>query len=133
MSLRLVIALQTTEDIAREWDSHLSQGGAFVRGASAERAAACTVVLVAPSERELELSGRVVFASGDGVGVQLDGFGAELRDRIHAFLHTSAEASDDDDDDDDDPERDPLAKNVYERIRNLPMAQQLKLSREGEL
>jgi hypothetical protein len=127
MGLRLVIQLETYEDAAREWECHFSQGGAFVRGASAERSASCTVVLVDPLERELELAGLVVYSGPEGVGVQLDNFGADLRDRIETWLNERER-------DDDDPEtRDPAAHNVYERIRNLPIAQQLKLAREGEL
>jgi hypothetical protein len=120
MDLRLVIEMSTDEDVEREWTTHLSQGGAFVAGATAERNLACTVVLVDPDGRELSLTGRTVFCDASGVGVQLDDFGAELRGRIETFLK-------------EEPERDAAAKNVYERLRGLNLNDQMKAARDGEL
>jgi hypothetical protein len=139
MDLRLVIELATDEDVAREWSTHLSQGGAFARDATAPCNQACVIVLLDRHGRELELAGRTVWSGDGGVGVQLDGFDRVLRERIDAWLQAPppadapadapAEASADEDDE----HRDPIARNVYERMRNLPIAQQLRAAREGEL
>jgi hypothetical protein len=127
MDLRLVIELATDEDVARAWSTHLSQGGAFAPNATAACNQACLIVLVDPHGRELELAGRTVWVGDGGVGVQIDGFDRVLRERIDLWLkEPPAEEKEEDDDD-------PIARNVYERMRNLPMAHQLKYAREGEL
>ena len=126
MELRFVVEMTTDEDVAREWSTHLTHGAAFARAATAPRNQPCTIVLVCPRGRELELPGRTVWEGDGGVGVQLDGFDQALRDRIDAWLKEK-------DADDEEDDREPIAKNVYERLRNLPIAQQLKMAREGEL
>jgi hypothetical protein len=57
--LRFVVDLPTAESVANEWRSHLSAGGAYVRGAQGDHDAPCVLVLRGPGGRELELSGRV--------------------------------------------------------------------------
>jgi len=166
MELRLRIELTSAADAAREWREHLSSGGAFVRGASAEANLACTVVLADPCGRELELPAQTVYAGGDGVGVALDGFDAQLRGKVQAWIDATEDALDldppttraeigipivrfgvpvedepeappdetaEEGEDEDEPERDPLARNVFERLRNLPVVAQLKVAREGEV
>ena len=44
-----------------------------------------------------------------------------------------AEHEDDEDDDDDEFKRDPVARNVFERLRNLSIVDQLKIARAGEV
>ena len=85
MELRLVIELATADEVAQEW-RHLSVGGAFVRGAVAEQQQACTLVLIARGRTPLELPARAVYTSAEGVGVQLDDFGAALRQRLQAWV-----------------------------------------------
>lgn len=183
-----MIELSTAEDVGREWRSHLSCGGAFVRGAVAEAQQECLLVLVGPGGAQLELPARAVFASGDGVGLEIDGFAA-VKPRVEAWVEevssppadeldppttrvaraatgmpmvkfsiggpvpepepepapaaepvaAAAPEPDDDDDrqepaeDDEEMMRDPVARNVFERLRNLSVVQQLKVAREGEV
>jgi hypothetical protein len=136
MDLRLVIELATDDDVAREWTTHLSHGGAFAANTTGEPNQACVVVLVDPRGRELELAGRTVWCGDGGVGVQLDGFDRVLRERIETWLAEKPpadEAADEAAADEKDADGAGIARNVYERMRNLPMAQQLKHAREGEL
>jgi hypothetical protein len=124
-ALRLVIELPTAEDVSREWQAHLSCGGAFVRGAAAETARDCLLVLVGPGGAQLELAARTVFANGDGVGVEIVDFAAE-KARIETWMTDTAG-------DDEELARDPVAKNVFERLRHLTVVQQLKVARDGEV
>lgn len=87
MGTTLTIELRSVDDVRREWANHLSKGGAYVRGASAD--GAVTLVLVGPAG-PLELAARTVFRSGDGVGLELHGFGPELRDRIEVWVEACA-------------------------------------------
>jgi hypothetical protein len=145
MDLRFVIELRGRHDVDREW-ANLSCGGAFVRGARADTNLACTLVLIGASGATLELPARTVHGSAEGIGVAIDGFDPAMRDRIHAWLATAtatattADAGEDGDADDADdadrvvrPPADPVARNVFERLRRLTVVQQLKVAREGEV
>jgi len=149
MQLRLVIDLPTADDVARQWRAHLSAGGAFVVGATAAANQPCVVVLAGPCGVCLELAARTVWCGDGGVGVQLDDWDATLRERIERWVAAAqvepangeaepgaaAAAGDHPPDDEDDPEllRDPVARNVFERLRHLSVVEQLKIARGGEV
>jgi len=139
--LRLVLELPTAEAVATEWTTHLSAGGAYVKGATAERDARCLLVLRGPGGSELEVPGKVVYCGPEGVGI-------ELADKlpVKAWVEqmqgppepepAQPDEPDEpaaDDDDDDDPERDPAARNVFERLRGMTVAAQLKLARDSDV
>lgn len=142
MALRFVIELPTVADVTREWTRNLSAGAAFVRGVAAEEARECVVVLVGPCGTSLELTAITVYAGDDGVGVQLDGWDGELRGRVERWVQTvappEAEAAADaaaeaEAEADAEAERDPIARNVFERLRNLSVVEQLEIARRGEV
>jgi len=62
-----------------------------------------------------------VLASPDGAGLELADFAA-ARPRIEAWIEELST-----------PDRDPIARNVFERLRHLTIVQQLKVAREGEV
>jgi hypothetical protein len=126
LGLRLVIELSSEEDVEHEWTTHFSQGAAFVRDTTAETNQACTVVVICPRGRELELAGRTVWCGEGGVGVALDGWDRAAKDKLETWLRESET-------EEMVPRDDAPAKNVYERVRNLPLVEQVKLARDGEL
>ncbi len=126
-ALRLVLELPTSEAVAAEWKSHLSAGGAYVKGATGDHNAPCVLVLRGPGDRELEVAGKIVFASADGVGV-------ELADKkvveawVEEMQHGEPEAEPEPED-----ERDPAARNVFDKLRGLTVAAQLKVARDSDV
>lgn len=130
---RIVMDFESAEALQREFDSHLAKGGAFT--ASQQPVAEgcdCQLVLVHPAGgAELELPARVVFkaaAPESRIGVAIDDFTPELRDRIRSFIAPPAPAAE--------PSprgRGATRKPAHERVRNLSVAAAVKVAREGEL
>jgi hypothetical protein len=133
-------------ELARHWREHLSRGAAWLAGRAVERDRVCDLVLVAPGGAKLAVTARVVFANAHGTGLALEGFGPSLRAQLEELVQAAERAApiaapppapaapdEPDDDDDDDDARDPIAKNVHERLRHLSMAEQHKVARDGEI
>jgi hypothetical protein len=114
--------------LEQHWREHLSRGGAWVTGQALERDAACELVLIAPGGARLALAARVVFADGNGCGLAFEGFGPAVRDQIEELVRATAS----EDETLDDVERDPIAKNVQERLRRLSPVEAQKMARDGE-
>src|SRR5687767_3638210 len=85
---RFVIEFPDVGGLEAEWQRHLARGGAFVPGVALAREARCTLVLVRPGDGDrMTLAAHVVWAGdGHGVGLELDDFGASLRDRIRGWI-----------------------------------------------
>lgn len=120
-------------EIEQHWREHLSRGGAWVAGRALDRNATCELVLIIPGGARLAVTARVVFADGNGSGLALEDFGAELRAKLEELVKAAATATPDPDPDDEAAEeRDPIARNVHERLRGLTLVEQLKVARDGE-
>jgi hypothetical protein len=172
VDLRLVLELRTGADVAREWP-HLSCGGAFVRGVQAPPNQRCVLVLIGPDGAQLELTGKTVYRSDDGVGVQLDDLDGARKEQVHGWLAIGDDldppttratpmptvrfasepppealdtlgALDAPTEHDATPpveapadqaeeELDPVARNVFQGLRNLSVVEQLKIARDGEI
>lgn len=128
----------------------LQSGGLFVPGARHALNEQCEVRFRF-ADVEHSVTARVVFSDGAGVGLELSVVGDErlaLVERLRWQRTQPAlpdEASDDGeavasdaskgDDDGDDDDRDPAAPRrapLHERVRNLSVAEQLKLAHQGE-
>ncbi len=101
----------------------LAAGGVFVPGCALPLDTACTLLVRGPAG-ELTLEARVVFADGAGAGLQILGWTQEMKSRILALLVEPEPAAEG-------PDR-AAPKNVNERLRNLTLAQQVKIARSGE-
>jgi hypothetical protein len=140
----VVIELAANERHTRD----LSAGGVLVPGCALELNAECELVVRAAAG-ELRLAARVVFLDPQrGAGLELLGFGPELKEQLAALAaavppapaglaHGSGELDVlDDDDDAAEPAAaagEEPAQSVYDRLRHLPLAQQLKRAHSGDL
>jgi hypothetical protein len=148
-------------DFERHWRDHLSRGGAWLRAVQLTPDAACELVLIGPGGARAVVAARAVFVDGSGTGLAIEQFGPPLRAQLEALRvvapdagagpaapspaeateaagssaaiagDDAGDAGDDDNDEDDEP-RDPIARNVHERLRNLPLTEQIRFAREGE-
>ena len=125
------------ENLARD----LAAGGIFVPTCELAVMDMCDLV-VTTAAGDLSFEARVVFsAPTGGCGLELVGFGPALRDQLSQLLADAAartaslQFSADDaaaaDEEgpgpsSEEPAREPLAKNVYERLRGLTLPEQLK-------
>jgi hypothetical protein len=130
----------------------LARGGLFLPGEELPIASECDVLIYGP-EAPVVVCARVVFADGTGVGLELQ-LDAELRGELVALARAAPPAedfsqdfagdsvsdgvpADEEDTQEEDeppaPANEPLAKNVYERLRGLSLVDQYKVARNGEL
>jgi hypothetical protein len=150
----VVLDLFADHDLARD----LVAGGVFVPECTVGINEDCFLV-VRVGDDELRVDARVVFVDpGKGAGLQILGHGPELREKIAALaqhvgieppktatgsgvdLDDQAEAeaaatagtAQTDTDDDAEVERG-IPRNVHERLRNLPLTEQLRLAHKGEI
>jgi hypothetical protein len=148
---RLVITFDDTEALRRELDDNFVNGGTFAAGAAGiGQGQECEVVIVHPGDgAERVIPARAVWLCDAGVGVAFADFDEQMLEALRVFVDfhdvapAEAEPEDDGEDDpeddgEDDPEdddeifrREPLARNVQERLRNLSGAEQLKVARAG--
>jgi hypothetical protein len=94
----------------------LSAGGVFVPGCALELNAACELV-VRGAAGELRLDARVVFLDPRGAGLELVGFGPEMKERLATLAQGSGESS----------------GSGEALLRHLPLAQQIKKAHSGDL
>jgi hypothetical protein len=153
MAERVVIDVDQAPHLARD----LAAGGVFVPGCTLPFNTDCTLVIRGASG-EVEVQARVVFVDGQrGAGLQVMGFDAELKERLVALAAAPAvpESEDEDDpasaageaaelaaepaaDDDDvlggekDPEKRKRAETIHQRLRNLPLHEQIKAAHSGD-
>jgi len=146
----VILDLSDPGELVQQWRDHLRRGGAFVRGTRLDANTACSLALRLPDGGELVLSARAVWAGPDGTGFELHQFGPEMRERLAALVEATdlppeleaaepeaaePEAADDDTATDERavPESAGVARNVHERLRNLNLAEQHKVARDGEM
>lgn len=154
---RVEIDLAAASNLAAQisaWNS----GGVFAPGVALESLCECDVALLGYGET-LVLAGRVIMVTAAGVGIEFVGYDVATKTALKTFGHilqaaataamaaasANASAGDDtptddnsaDDDAADDAAADdgqPVgAKPAHERLRNLPMAEQMKFALKGEL
>ncbi|HPH69975.1 MAG TPA: hypothetical protein PLF40_29700 [Kofleriaceae bacterium] len=152
---RVAIDLAAASNLAAQvaaWKS----GGVFAPGQTLEAMAECDVALTAHSE-SLVLPGRVIMVTPGGIGIEFVPYDANTKAALKTFgdvilaavaapsepivsttVATVDAASDADADanandavDDADARRGPAS--AHERLRNLPIAEQIKLALKGEL
>jgi hypothetical protein len=154
MAGRSTVVIELVADARHARD--LSAGGVFVPGCALELSAECGLV-VRGAAGELHLDARVVFLDPDrGAGLELIGFGPEMKEQLAALIGTSEAASEaslaaalalgsgelDLPADGagaeacggaaagDEPE---AWQSVADRLRHLPLAQQIKRAHTGDL
>jgi len=149
--------------LREEFSKNLSTGGCFVAGVSGlSQTQLCCLALVHPeSGAQLELMARVVWVTGDGVGLAFEKFGPVLRERIRDFVEApaaaepvaepappkpastepastepaSTEPASTEPAPADKQPQDPAprsGRSVHERMRGLSATEQLRVAREGE-
>ncbi len=135
---RIVLTFDSLESLQREFDKNLRTGGAFAAGASPlpERSA-CLLVLIHPeSHDEISLTAEVVYvkpdAPGMGVGVHIQDFGPALIERLRAFVQHAPPTPPPEPSTPEEPHR-PASTAIIDKLRNISVAEQLKVAREGGL
>jgi len=124
------IEFESVEALEQENERNLRNGGAMACTAIDAAEGQCRkVVIVHPGDGQaLELEGRVVWVGEqDGarvVGLAFVGFGPEMRQRIAEFVAAHKEAA---------PAGKSAAQTVYDRLRGLSGAEQMRIAREGEV
>lgn len=120
---KILFAFDTVEALKAEVDGNIKAGRIYIPGATGgvERKA-CVVVLQHPgSGAEFEFTGECVWARDDGIGVQFTPPDAKLLADLHAFVASEG----------DEEKATGVAKNVFERVRNLNTTEQQRYAREG--
>lgn len=140
----VVLELAGDHKLARD----LVAGGVFVPGYNLALNEECELVLRGADATELRIAARVVWSDASGIGLQLHDCNAELKQRIAALANPgsapqepdeptpAAEAQGDGpaaDEPDASTEEGKHALTMHERLRHLPLAQQLKVAHHGEL
>lgn len=124
------IEFDNMEDLKREFESNLYNGGAFCPSAGeVEENQICDVCLVHPATgARLVLPGRVVslVPTGDktGAGLAFEGFDAGMRARLTRFVEGGVKPEEPE------PGR---RKTIHERMRSLSIVEQHRIAREGEV
>jgi hypothetical protein len=116
----VVIELAAGAQTARD----LAAGGVFAPGCALELSTECDLV-VRGAAGELRVGARVVFRDPrGGAGLELIGFGPEMKEQLAALAAPAAPA-----------EVDAAADSpqLHERLRQLPLAQQIKRAHSGDL
>jgi hypothetical protein len=117
----------------------LAAGGIRVPDCSLELCAECEL-LVRGAAGELRLDARVVFLDPrGGVGLELVGFGPEMKEQLAVLIAPAAGALAHGSGELDVPEGEAPgpgaepAQSVHDRLRHLPLAQQIKRAHSGDL
>ena len=124
------IEFACVEELEKENEQNLRNGGAMVRTAvDAVEGQIRKVAIVHPGDGEtLELEGRVVWVGEQGgaraVGLAFVGFCPDMRKRIAQFVTAHKEPA---------PAVRSAPPTVYDKLRGLTVAQQLKVARDGEV
>lgn len=134
MAARPTVVIELAADAQRARD--LAAGGILVPDCSLELCAECEL-LVRGAAGELRLDARVVFLDPrGGAGLELIGFGPEMKEQLAVLVappaaggelaHGSGELDMPDDEV-------PAPGSVHDRLRHLPLAQQIKRAHSGDL
>lgn len=108
----VVIELAASAQTARD----LAAGGVFAPGCTLELSAECDLV-VRGAAGELRVEARVVFRDPrGGAGLELIGFGPEMKEQLAALTGAAVDSP-----------------QLHERLRQLPLAQQIKRAHSGDL
>jgi hypothetical protein len=124
---QVVLDLATDHTLARD----LAAGGVFVPGCTVAVMADVELVIRAGDE-ELSCAARVVWHDGNGAGLELVDCTPEVKAKLAAMAAAEDERGGADADDGK-PDRDPIARNIHERLRGLNLAQQVKAAQHGEI
>ena len=130
MGTTVELCFDDAGELARHWREHLSRGAAWLAGRTLEPTLECQLVIRAPGGGTLAIAARVVLATAQGSGLELTGFGPTLREQLEAFVSTAEDAPEPEPEPE--PERDPIARNVHERLRGLSPVEQHKIAMTGE-
>lgn len=143
MTASLVLSFEDRAALEREHTENFAHGRAFVPGThDVALLAPCLFTLVHPETGDAcEIAARVVMVLADGVALEFTERSDEARERIRAFIHTSAHPAHGANDDGLDlleglaSEDDELAaphnpvRDRQLRLRNLPVGERLRVAR----
>lgn len=130
---QIVVAFDSREELAREFETNLRHGGTFARGATGFDAGdPCDLVLVHPdNKKEMLLPASVVWVALDkdaaGVGVSIQNFTPAIREQLFSFVNGPCEDSDSP------SEAKADEKNLHVQLRGLNPSQQQKIARGKDL
>lgn len=142
--MEIRITFGSLEALEKAFEDTLSRGGAFADGCyEVSDGDEVELALVHPADGAIKaLRARVVWVvpqgHGGGVGLEIVDFTPELRDELAEFItvHSGCAAGDEPDVEQRqplvrDPNKNPL--NVHERLRNLSVAEQHRIARDGDV
>jgi len=154
---RIVVRFDSIGHLKDEYTRNIRKGGVFAPGADgADYLSPCMLVLVHPlSGAQLELRAEVVYVQpdepGKGVGVHVSDFGPAAIAALETFMGSDPGASEPDvtaavgdpepvdtaepsaHESESAPQQKLAVSALHDRIRNLNLAEQMKLAREGGL
>lgn len=122
----LALRFDSVQALQDEYDANLKHGRAFVAGVRGfDALSPCELTLVHPdSQQEFTVAGEIVMVRDDemlcGVGIQLHGVDAE---ELSRFVLPAARPS----------QMPGRALNRHEQLRQMSLAEQLKIARAGDL
>ncbi|MDX2089870.1 MAG: PilZ domain-containing protein [Kofleriaceae bacterium] len=128
----IVLELATYTSFERD----LAAGGLFVPGCALEMGTDCDLRVVGASG-ELAVPARVVFVDPPrGAGLELDKPDAATKEKLIQLAQgepaATAAAVDEREEEDEDVEREPIARNIFERLRGLTLAEQIKSANSND-
>lgn len=124
--MRPTVVLELAEYASFEHD--LAAGGLFVAGCQLAMGDDCELQ-VRGAAGEVTVTARVVFVDpARGAGLELDNVDAAVKEQLIKLAQAEAVTTLDDDDD----EREPHARNIYERLRGLTLPEQLKVASSSD-
>lgn len=165
----IIVEFGSRAELEREFEENLRHGGAFAKCRKAlDTGDSCELVLVHPdNKRRMALPASVVWVAMDaevaGVGLEVDGFSADVRERLLSFIQDSCAVFQDDvdlvdqehgrfregdqtslpaddpavlpegEEDLSSPEIKDKQTHIRERLRGLSVAEQQKVARGGDL
>lgn len=106
------------------FDRDLAAGGLFVAGCTLELGADCDL-RVRGAAGELTIPAHVVFVDPRGAGLELDRADAPTKARLLELARGSGTQPEPEREPD---EREPIARNLFERLRGLSLPEQLKVA-----
>ncbi len=122
----IVIEFESVEKLEQEFDSNLRHGGTFARGVSGfEQTQPCEVVLVHPADGDkISLAAQIVMVVPEGenagVGIELSGFDAAVREKLEAFVKKPRVSS---------SNRTKQPQSIHAQLRGLSVVEQHKVAR----
>jgi len=132
---RLELRYDNVTALMTDHEQNLSRRRAFVAGAAPlPPRAPCELVVVHPrSGREFSVRAEAVWADGGGVGLELTGLDAEVKQSLATFVAADAEGSVRASNPTDDEDGGAPQRNLFDRVRGMNSRERDELARTGSL